>query len=98
MINGLPDRLRALRKKHNLTPKNVAIRLHLSPSIISSYETGDRTPSPENLLALSHLYQCSTDYLLGRDTTDPALILEVDGLEQEQIQALTMLISTLRKK
>ena len=66
MIKGLPEKLKEQREKYHLSQKDVADQLHISPSIISGYETGERTPSTEKLLALSYLYHCSTDYLLGR--------------------------------
>ena len=64
MINGLPEKLKKLRQKQGYSQQKVAKRLEVSPSIISGYETGERTPSVEMLLALSYLYRCSTDYLL----------------------------------
>ena len=67
MIAGLPERLRKLRLQNNLTQKDIAGLLDLSPSIVSGYETGERTPSVEVLLQLSGIYKTSTDYLLGKD-------------------------------
>lgn len=96
MIIGLPDKLRDLRSKIGLSQRSVAQHLGVSPSIISSYETGERTPSIENLLALSYLYHCSTDYLLGRDTSAQQTILNVDGLAPRQIQLLAELIETMK--
>ena len=49
MIKGLPEKLKLLRTKSNLSQKEAANRLGISPSIVSSYETGERTPSTENL-------------------------------------------------
>lgn len=97
MIIGLPDKLRELRTKLGLSQRSVAQHLGVSPSIISSYETGERTPSTENLLALSYLYHCSTDYLLSRDSTIHKNLLDVDGLSLRQIQLLSELIETMRK-
>ncbi|MBQ2450373.1 MAG: helix-turn-helix transcriptional regulator [Lachnospiraceae bacterium] len=57
-----------MRLQNNLSQKEVATKLGISPSIVSGYETGERSPSTENLLALSYLYKCSTDYLLGKTT------------------------------
>ena len=65
MINGLPEKLKALRVQFGLSQKKVSEKLDVSPSIVSGYETGERTPSTENLLSLSYLYNVSTDYLLG---------------------------------
>ena len=96
MINGLPEKLRELRAKMGLSQRAVAKNLDVSPSIISSYETGERTPSVENLLSLSYLYHCSTDYLLGRETISPKLTIAVEGLSPKQVQLLTELIETMR--
>lgn len=96
MIKNLPQKLKALRLKYNLSQKEVATQLGISPSIVSGYETGERTPSTEVLLSLSYLYKCSTDYLLGRETTEPSTVLDTTGLTPEQIQALINLIKTMR--
>lgn len=97
MIKGLPDKLQALRNKHGLSQKQVADKIGVSPSIVSGYETGERTPSTEVLLALSYLYQCSTDYLLGKQTTIPATLINADGLTDKQFQAVCALIDSIRE-
>ena len=97
MIEGLPTKLKDLREQYHYSQKEVANKLHLSPSIVSGYETGERTPSTEILLKLSSLYQCSTDYLLGRVTTIPTIVLDTDGLNKEQIQALQTLIKVMKQ-
>lgn len=98
MIEGLPTKLKDLREQYHYSQKEVANRLNISPSIVSGYETGERTPSTEILLKISSLYQCSTDYLLGRVTTPPTIALNIDGLNQEQIQALQTLIQVMKQK
>lgn len=95
MINGLPERLRSLRIQHHLSQKEVARTLRLSPAIISSYESGERTPSLEKLLALSYLYKCSTDYLLGKKPTDGTPTIDAGFLTPEQANALQTFIYTL---
>ena len=97
MIKGLPEKLRVLRAKRGLSQRAVAKHLNVSASIISSYETGERTPSTENLLALSYLYYCSTDYLLGRDTMPQATLINAEGLSPQQVQLLNELITSMRK-
>ncbi|MBO5342074.1 MAG: helix-turn-helix transcriptional regulator [Lachnospiraceae bacterium] len=96
MIKNLPTRLKELRTQNNLSQKDVANLLDVSPSIISGYETGERTPSVENLLALSYLYKCSTDYLLGKSTDAPPIVLDTQHLSDEQIRVLQTLINTMR--
>lgn len=97
MIKGLPQKLKELRVANNLTQKAVADKLDLSPSIVSGYETGERTPSTEILLALSYLYHCSTDYLLGKTNDKPSTVLDTTGLTQSQIQVLLHLIDVLKE-
>jgi len=96
MINGLPNKLRSLREQNNLSQRDVSTRLGISPSIVSGYETGDRTPSTEVLLQLAYLYKCSTDFLLGKDDSIPSFVLDTDGLTMEQLHALQSLINTMR--
>ena len=98
MIKTLSNRLKELRTANGYSQKEVAHRLGISPSIISGYETGERTPSAENLLALSYLYKCSTDYLLGKINDKPAIILDTDGLSSEQIHVLNSLIHVMKKQ
>lgn len=96
MIKGLPEKLKLLRTKSNLSQKEAASRLGISPSIVSSYETGERTPSTENLLALSRLYRCSTDYLLGNNIQSARIVLDVNGLTDAQVRALQALIEAIK--
>ena len=96
MIKDLSTKLKELRMSQNLSQADVAKKLEISPSIVSGYETGERTPSTENLLALSYLYKCSTDYLLGKSNDKPTVTLDTDGLTIEQIQALQTLIQTMK--
>jgi len=65
MISGFGERLQSLRKTMNLSQKEVANALRISPSILSNYESSERTPSLDNLILLAGFYHCSTDYLLG---------------------------------
>lgn len=98
MIHGLAERLKEMRIKTNYSQREVAQQLYVSPSIISGYETGERTPSAENLLALSRLYRCSVDYLLGKESAKPSMTLDVEELSKEQIQILQELIELFRKQ
>lgn len=97
MISILPERLKLKRKNRGLSQKEVAGILDVSPSIISAYETGERTPSVENILSLSYLYNCTTDYLLGRDSNESDELFDIfSDLTNEQIKALRCIIKGLR--
>ena len=64
MVN-MGEKLKYLRQTKNLTQKQVADRLGLAISAISSYESGSRYPSYEALIKLARMFHVSTDYLLG---------------------------------
>ncbi|MDE6111764.1 MAG: helix-turn-helix transcriptional regulator [Eubacterium sp.] len=97
MIKDLPQKLQKLRLNYGYSQKQVADKLSISPSIVSAYETGERTPSTDVLLSISYLYNCTTDYLLGRTTTEPEIILDTNGLTDKQIQAIKSLIESIKK-
>lgn len=96
MIKGLPEKLQQLRTKYGFSQKQVAEKIGVSPSVVSGYETGERTPSTEVLLALSYLFQCSTDYLLGKNPATPNTSINADGLNDRQIQAICTLIESIK--
>lgn len=98
MIKGLPNRLKQLRNKYGFSQKDVAKKLNISTSIVSGYETGERTPSTEVLLSLSYIYNVSTDYLLGKETKRPQVIIDTNGLSDHQIKAINILIDSIKNK
>lgn len=96
MIKGLSEKLKELRTKYGFSQKQVAERLGVSPSIVSGYETGERTPSTEVLLSLSYIYNCSVDYLLGKQTQEPKMTIDIQGLSDRQVQAIMELVESIR--
>ena len=97
MIKDLPQKLRSLRVSYRYSQKQVAEKLGVSPSIVSGYETGERTPSTEILLSLSYLYNVSTDYLLGRQTAAPNTMLDISKLTDKQKAALSSLVEAMKE-
>lgn len=96
LIMGFPERLKEQRAKLRLSQREVANILEVSPSVISAYESGERTPSVEILLRLSDLYQCSTDYLLGRTDEKPATLVDVSELTDSQTQAVMAVVNAFK--
>lgn len=90
----LPATLRKLRENNNYSQKFIASRLRCSPSIISAYETGERTPSLQNLVSLADLYRVSVDYLLGRE--HPKNELDTGGLGTRQMEALAVIVESMK--
>ena len=63
-INGLGNRLAELRKKHNLTQREMADKLNVSNQLISKWETEQVVPGVEYLIKISELFDVSLDELV----------------------------------
>lgn len=57
--------LKKLREELNMTQKELADRVQVTPKAISFYELNQREPSNELLVEFSKIFNVSTDYLLG---------------------------------
>lgn len=62
----IKDILRKERKLRRMTQEQVAEYINIGRAAYACYETGKNTPTVESILKLAELYNCSTDYLLGR--------------------------------
>lgn len=63
------DRLKDLRKKNRMTQEEVAKLISMERSGYTKVEIGTRSISMEALAILAKHFNCSTDYLLGIDST-----------------------------
>ena len=94
MVN-MGEKLKSLRIEKNLTQKQVADRIGLAISAVSSYESGTRYPSYDVLVKLARIFHVSTDYLLGiTDTRN----IDVTGLNDNEIELVSQLVDMLRNK
>ena len=82
--------------QYGFSQKKVAERIGVSPSIVSGYETGERTPSLDVLLFLSHLYNTSTDYLLDRQAAPSNYVIDISKLTGKQRAAILALIESMQ--
>ena len=60
------ERLRELRKERHVTQKDMGEILGIQLRYYQCYESGDRRPDYEKLVALADYFDVTTDYLLGR--------------------------------
>ncbi len=57
--------LKEIRKRENLSAKEVSNRIGVSYNTLMNYESGLREPSIDTLLNLSKIYKVSIDYLIS---------------------------------
>ncbi len=62
----LSEKLVELRIQKGLTQYDVANLLNMPRSTYAQYELGRREPDNETLVRIATLFNCTTDYLLGR--------------------------------
>lgn len=97
MIYGLPERLREMREKYNISQEAVAERLGITSSSVSSYERGERTPSLPIILKLSYIYNCSVDYLLGKNNDDNTHVyIDVTELSEKKRKAVNYFVNAIK--
>ena len=72
-LTGFPEprlRLKELRKRHNVTQEQLAKMMHVSKGNISAWECGRCEMNYANLIAVSKIFKCSIDYLLGNTESE----------------------------
>ena len=60
------NNLKKLRLQHNMTQLDLQMKTGIDQALISKYESGDRLPTVENLLALADFFETTMDFLMGR--------------------------------
>jgi len=66
---GIMLRLKELRDQRRLTQEGLALKLSISQSTISAYETGERAPDLKTLISIANFFAVSIDYLAGLSNT-----------------------------
>lgn len=57
------ERLKLLRKKHNLTQSILAEKLGIAKTTLASYEQGKNEPNMDTIQKIAIYFNVSTDYL-----------------------------------
>ena len=91
----LAEKLKKLRLEKRLRQNQVAEIIGVSPSVISTYETGLRQPSYDVLLKLANLYRVSLDYLFGRIDKS---VLDVSELTDREAAIISLLVAEIAKQ
>lgn len=90
----LKERIFELRTAAGYTQVTLAKKLGVSKQAVSNWENDNIQPSIEMLVRLADAFGVTTDYLLGREDT---VRLRADGLSEEAIAHVAMLLDDLRR-
>lgn len=69
------NRIKELRIKHDLTQKELAKEINTTQTNIGRWEKNLNDPAASFIIRLADFFQCSTDYLLGRE--DDLVVIHV---------------------
>lgn len=83
----LAEKILTLRKSRNWTQDQLAEQLDISRQTISKWESGQSLPELDKIIALSEVFNVSTDCLLKPSKVDN-LSLKTEMLENQQQQLL----------
>lgn len=75
-------KLKELRIKNRMTQEELGKFLNVTKVSISGYENDTRSPDKESLVKLAELFNVSTDYLLGRATSQFMISEEIIKLDE----------------
>ena len=89
------QRLKQLRTVKHLTQEQVAQRIGVTASMVSSYETYIRLPSYEVLIKIATLFGVTVDYLL---CLDDKRFLDISGLSDEEAAVVSDMVNLLAKR
>ena len=64
------ERIRILRKEHNMTQLQLAEKMNVTDKAVSKWERGESTPDTDTLIELAKLYNASLDELVGHEKTN----------------------------
>lgn len=81
------EKLLTLRKAKNLTQEELAEKLNVSRQSVSKWESGQAAPELDKIVAISTVFDVTTDYLLKSSEIDD-LSVKTEMLEKQQEQML----------
>lgn len=81
----LEEKIAFMRKKNGWSQEELAFRLDVSRQAVSKWEMGASLPDLDNVLKMSELFGCSTDYLLKDGETSAEKTVETNS--EEKLQA-----------
>lgn len=89
------ETIKSLREQKSMTQAMLAKRLCITRSSVNAWEMGISVPSTQSLTELAEIFDVSTDFLLGLNSTSS---VNLKGLTEEDRQIVYALISHLRNK
>ena len=100
----LGERIKELRTEKGLYQRELAQEIQIAPNTLSQFESGKAKPSYEVLTAIADFFECSVDYLLGREddfgniTVTKKGVFDITAEEKELLKKIRLLSTTEKEK
>lgn len=96
--NHVGERISQLRHSKSMTQEKLGLLLNVSAQAVSKWEKGDSLPDISLLTELADVFDCTTDYLLGRVSNLQAMLPQIrmelrKTTQEEQINFLGEVIA-----
>ncbi|HWO53613.1 helix-turn-helix domain-containing protein [Paenibacillus sp. JTLBN-2024] len=96
--NRFGERISQLRHSKSMTQEKLGLLLNVSAQAVSKWEKGDSLPDISLLTELANVFDCTTDYLLGRGSHLQAMLPQIrmelrKTTQEEQINFLGEVIA-----
>lgn len=95
---AIDEVLKKLRVESGLTQKELADKLNIGQTTITSYENSTRIPQVSSLIAYADYFKCSLDFLVERDSeTDDLTFTAITDKERELLKTYRALTGDLKE-
>jgi len=86
-------RIKQLRLENNLSQRALAAKINANQKTVNFWERGECEPSAAFIISLANVFECTTDYLLGRedDLGNVNVMRELSDDEREFLNLHSML-------
>ncbi len=75
---SIGNKLKSLRIENKLTQIELSKVLNIGQTTIAAYENGTHTPNLYALISYADYFQCSLDYLIGRENEMGKIVINND--------------------
>ena len=91
----ISEKIKQIRVSRGMTQAEVAKKLGISRSGVNAWEMGITVPSTQYIIALSQLFNVSSDYLLNIKTTSG---IDITGLSEKEVAAVLQIIECIKNR
>lgn len=77
-------RIKQLREERGWSQRALALKINANPKTVNFWERGSSVPSAEFVIALADIFECTADYLLGREDDIGAVNVQRELSEDER--------------